>query len=95
MSSSKSSKNLVITLSLSNLFIQFRFYFWNAEQIAVKSTIIDKETVHRVVSQLLEVEADVEDSSDPGTSTSSALRVVDAFDFPKYKYDTIRKQFYE
>jgi len=51
--------------------------------------------VHRVVSQLLEVEADVEDSSDPGTSTSSALRVVDAFDFPKYKYDTIRKQFYE
>ncbi|XP_027924509.1 DNA polymerase epsilon subunit B [Vigna unguiculata] len=62
---------------------------------SLKSTIIDKETVHRVVSQLLEVEADVEDSSDPGTSTSSALRVVDAFDFPKYKYDTIRKQFYE
>ncbi|XP_052722973.1 DNA polymerase epsilon subunit B isoform X2 [Vigna angularis] len=62
---------------------------------SLKSTIIDKETVHRVVSQLLEVEADMEDSSDAGTSTSSAIRVVDAFLVPKYKYDTVRKQFYE
>ncbi|WVZ16043.1 hypothetical protein V8G54_013609 [Vigna mungo] len=62
---------------------------------SLKSTIIDKETVHRVVSQLLEVEADMEDGSDAGTSTSSAIRVVDAFLIPKYKYDTVRKQFYE
>ncbi|KAL9324375.1 hypothetical protein ACSQ67_009232 [Phaseolus vulgaris] len=60
----------------------------------LKSTIIDKDTVNRAVSLLLEV---VEDGSDPGegTGTSSAFRVIDAFHVPKFKYDTIRKQFYE
>ncbi|TKY44872.1 DNA polymerase epsilon subunit 2 [Spatholobus suberectus] len=58
---------------------------------SLKSTIIDKEPVQRVVSLLLEAEAAAEESSD----AASVIRVVDALLIPKYKYDTIRKQFYE
>ncbi|XP_061356039.1 DNA polymerase epsilon subunit B [Gastrolobium bilobum] len=65
------------------------------EQESLKSTIIDKEPVHRVVSLLLEAEATVEENSDASATAASAIRVVDAFLIPKYKYDPIRKQFYE
>lgn len=61
----------------------------------MKSTIIDKEPVHRVVSRLLEADAAVEESSDAFAAGGSAIRVVDAFVVPKYRYDPIRKQFYE
>lgn len=60
----------------------------------MKSTIIDKEPVHRVVSLLLEAEAAVEETTEASTS-ASAIRVVDAFLVPKHKYDATRKQFYE
>ncbi|XP_057762758.1 DNA polymerase epsilon subunit B [Arachis stenosperma] len=60
-----------------------------------KSTIIEKEPVHRVVSRLLEADAAVEESSDPCSAGGSAIRVVDAFLVPKFRYDPIRKQFYE
>ncbi|KAK7270679.1 hypothetical protein RJT34_26009 [Clitoria ternatea] len=63
------------------------------EHESLKSTIIDKEPVHRVLSRLLEAEAAVPDDSD--CAAASALRVLDAFLVPKYKYDSIRKQFYE
>ncbi|XP_027359268.1 DNA polymerase epsilon subunit B [Abrus precatorius] len=65
-----------------------------SRKIAVKSTIIDKEPVHRVVSLLLEAEAAVEETSD-AFAAASAIRVVDAFLIPKFKYDPIRKLFYE
>ncbi|KAL5173989.1 DNA polymerase epsilon subunit B [Glycine soja] len=58
---------------------------------SLKSTIIDKETVQRVVSLLLEATEATEESSD----AAAAIRVVDAFLIPKYKYDYSRKQFYE
>ncbi|KAL4316596.1 hypothetical protein AHAS_Ahas15G0300900 [Arachis hypogaea] len=60
-----------------------------------KSTIIEKEPVHRVVSRLLQADAAVEESSDPCSAGGSAIRVVDAFLVPKFRYDPIRKQFYE
>lgn len=62
--------------------------------MAVKSTIIDKEPVHRVVSLLLEAEAAVEETSD-AVGSGSVIRVVDAFLVPKFRYDPIKKQFYE
>lgn len=63
----------------------------------MNSTIIDKEPVHRVVTLLLKAEAAAEDDESPDDSAAaaSALRVVDAFLVPKFKYDAIRKQFYE
>lgn len=68
----------------------FFFFLW----LAVKSSILDKESVHRVVSLLLEAEAAVEET--PGAiSTRSALRIVDAFLMSKFCYDPIKKIFYE
>ncbi|KAL2328055.1 hypothetical protein Fmac_021482 [Flemingia macrophylla] len=63
-------------------------------EYSLKSTIIDKELVVRVASQLLEADASLEE--DPEASASaSAFRFIDAFVIPKYKYDAVRKQFYE
>lgn len=63
----------------------------------MKSSILDKEPVHRVVSLLLEAEAAVEES--PTTSgygsAASALRIIDAFDVPKFRYDPIKKLFHK
>ncbi|KAK7380120.1 hypothetical protein VNO78_32543 [Psophocarpus tetragonolobus] len=61
---------------------------------SLNSTIIDKETVQHVVSLLLEADDAMPESSD-AAATTSAICVIDAFLIPKYKYDTIRKQFYE
>ncbi|RVX14082.1 DNA polymerase epsilon subunit B [Vitis vinifera] len=64
------------------------------ENESLKSSILDKESVHRVVSLLLEAEAAVEET--PGAiSTRSALRIVDAFLMSKFCYDPIKKIFYE
>lgn len=87
---SSSSSSIHLVTSLTQFFL-FRFIFSNTEQIAVKSTIIDKETVQRVVSLLLEATEATEETSD----AAAAIRVVDAFLIPKYKYDYSRKQFYE
>lgn len=63
---------------------------------AVKSSIIDKEPVSRVVNILVEAEAVDEENLDMVLDNrSSALRVIDAFDVPKYHYDSIKKIFYK
>ncbi|RDY07744.1 DNA polymerase epsilon subunit B, partial [Mucuna pruriens] len=60
---------------------------------SLNSTIIDKESVLRVVTSLLEANAAVPES--PATSATSDIHVIDAFLIPKYKYDAVRKQFYQ
>ncbi|KAJ9677207.1 hypothetical protein PVL29_022287 [Vitis rotundifolia] len=64
------------------------------ENESLKSSILDKESVHRVVSLLLEAEAAVEETP-RAISTRSALRIVDAFLMSKFCYDPIKKIFYE
>lgn len=61
----------------------------------MKSSILDKDSVHRVVSLLLEADAAVEESLTASTSNRSALRVIDAFVIPKFRYDPVKKVFYE
>lgn len=63
--------------------------------MAVKSSILDKDAVHRVVSLLLEAEAAVEPSGGDSSTDRSGLRVIDAFIIPKFCYDPIKKVFYE
>ncbi|CAO2832352.1 unnamed protein product [Amaranthus hypochondriacus] len=53
----------------------------------LKSSILDKETINRVISSMLDV-GEVSDSN-------SHLRFIDAFLIPKLRYDSIRKVFYE
>ncbi|XP_042960648.1 DNA polymerase epsilon subunit B isoform X1 [Carya illinoinensis] len=69
------------------------------EHESLKSSIIDKDPVHRVVSLLLEAEAAAEDGPDidgvTGGSSASSIRVIDAFLVPKFRYDPIKKTFYE
>lgn len=55
--------------------------------LAVKSSNLDKETINRVISEML----DVDEVSD----AHSHLRFIDAFVIPKLRYDTTRKTFYE
>ncbi|OIW16068.1 hypothetical protein TanjilG_04603 [Lupinus angustifolius] len=63
---------------------------------SLKSTIVDKELVQRLVSLLWETDEAVgETSVSFGSSSRSSICVVDAFDIPKFQYDPIRKQFYE
>ncbi|KAL3628944.1 DNA-directed DNA polymerase epsilon, subunit B [Castilleja foliolosa] len=65
---------------------------------SLKSSILDKESIHKVASLLLEAD---EAGLDEGPSSSgygsavSALRIIDAFDFPKYRYDSIKKLFHK
>ncbi|KAE8713818.1 glutamate decarboxylase 5-like [Hibiscus syriacus] len=59
---------------------------------SLKSSIIDKEAVHPVISLLLEAEAAEEESP---SSSSSSIRVVDAFLVPKFRYDPIKKHFFQ
>ncbi|KAK8679142.1 hypothetical protein V6N13_144610 [Hibiscus sabdariffa] len=61
-------------------------------QSSVKSSIIDKEAVHPVISLLLEAEAAGEESP---SSSHSSIRVVDAFLVPKFRYDPIKKHFFQ
>ncbi|MBA0806578.1 hypothetical protein Gohar_022450, partial [Gossypium harknessii] len=58
----------------------------------VKSSIIDKEAVHQVVSLLLDAEAAEEESP---SSSHFSIRVVDAFLIPKFRYDPIKKHFFQ
>lgn len=67
----------------------------------MKSSIVDKDAVHAVVSLLLDAEAAVD--GDDGASAAapngpvspSSIRVIDAFLVPKLRYDSIKKLFYE
>lgn len=61
---------------------------------AVKSTILDKEAVQRVINILLEAEAAVDPTSAP-VSSRTAFRVIDAFVIPRFHYDPIKNVFYE
>lgn len=62
----------------------------------MKSSILDKEPVQRVVSLLLEAEAAVEESpTTSGYGSGSALKIIDAFDVPKFRYDSIKKLFHK
>ncbi|OMO73451.1 DNA polymerase alpha/epsilon, subunit B [Corchorus olitorius] len=62
---------------------------------SLRSSIIDKEAVHRVISLLLEAEAADEECPTSSTSLSgSSIRVIDAFLIPKFQYDPIRKHFF-
>ncbi|KAF5734067.1 hypothetical protein HS088_TW16G00509 [Tripterygium wilfordii] len=61
---------------------------------SLKSSIVDKEEMHRVISLLLEAEGVGEESESP-VSSSSAIRVTDVFLVPKFRYDPIKKQLYE
>lgn len=63
--------------------------------ITVKSSILDKESVSRVVSLLMEAEAAAEDTPASTSGSGAALRVIDAFVVPKYRYDPIKKMFLE
>ncbi|GMI81096.1 CYCLOPS 2, DNA polymerase epsilon subunit B2 [Hibiscus trionum] len=59
---------------------------------SLKSSIVDKEAVHPVISLLLEAEAAEEESP---SSSHSSIRVVDAFLVPKFRYDPIKKHFFQ
>lgn len=61
----------------------------------MKSSILDKESVSRVVSLLMEAEAAAEDTPASTSGSGAALRVIDAFVVPKYRYDPIKKMFLE
>ncbi|XP_021725806.1 DNA polymerase epsilon subunit B-like [Chenopodium quinoa] len=57
------------------------------DQEPLKSSILDKETVNRVISEMLDV--------DEVSPAHSHLRFIDAFVVPKYRFDPTRKVFYE
>ncbi|WOL20163.1 DNA polymerase epsilon subunit B [Canna indica] len=61
---------------------------------SLKSSILDRDAIHRVVSLLVEADSAV-DPSAPSTSNRTALRVIDAFVIPRFRYDPIKKVFYE
>ena len=61
-------------------------------EFAVKSSILDKEPMNRVVSLLLEAEAATAVEESPN---SSGLRIIDGFIIPKFRYDPVKKVFYE
>ncbi|KAJ4834152.1 hypothetical protein Tsubulata_051336 [Turnera subulata] len=68
-------------------------YFQSQSQkLGLKSSILDKEPLQRVISDLLNADAAVPQAEDGAVS---ALRITDAFVVPKFRYDPIKKQFYQ
>lgn len=65
------------------------------EKVGVKSSIIDKEPIRRVISSLLEADDAVEPTSSDTVSSHATIRVIDAFLVPKFHFDPIKKQFYQ
>ncbi|CAI0400211.1 unnamed protein product [Linum tenue] len=65
-----------------------------SQKLGVKSSIIDKDSVSRVISSLVEADEAFEENPS-SVSSKSALRFIDAFDIPKFRYDPIRKQFHQ
>lgn len=60
---------------------------------SLKSSILDKEPVQRVVNLLCEAGSAAEDIN--VTTMSTSFSVIDAFLIPKFRYDPIRKMFCE
>lgn len=87
-----------LQLQPRNFFFSFFFRFgfiqnsifsiFNTIGMAVKSSIIDKQTVQSVVSILLQADAAADE-------TLGGLGVCDAFLIPKFRYDPIKKIFYK
>ncbi|GLU18413.1 hypothetical protein SLE2022_347170 [Rubroshorea leprosula] len=67
----------------------------NLEHESLKSSIIDKEPLQKVVSLLLEAEGVVAEECPSSVSSHSALRIIDVFFVPKFRFDPIKKHFYE
>ncbi|CAN4085428.1 unnamed protein product [Withania somnifera] len=63
--------------------------------LSLKSSILDRESVHKVASVLLEAVAAVEENPSSRASSASALRVIDAFIVPKFRYHPVSKFFHE
>lgn len=62
--------------------------------VAVQSSIIHKDAVHRAVSVLLGADEVGKQSPDTITSTS-APRIIDVFGITRFRYDPIKKIFYQ
>ncbi|VVB16873.1 unnamed protein product [Arabis nemorensis] len=63
----------------------------NLQEESIKDSLVDAETVRRVIDPLLRASNAPEES----TTTATSLTVLDAFLVPKYRYDTVKKQFIE
>ncbi|XP_073294341.1 DNA polymerase epsilon subunit B [Primulina huaijiensis] len=61
----------------------------------LKSSILDKEPVQKVVSLLLEADAAEGLTGSGCESAAHTLGIIDAFDFPKFRYDPIKKLFHQ
>ncbi|GAB4860583.1 DNA-directed DNA polymerase epsilon, subunit B [Ancistrocladus abbreviatus] len=62
----------------------------------LKSSILDKDPIHHVVTLLLKAESADGESPNSSLSTArSAISFIDAFIIPRFRYDSIRKVFYE
>ncbi|XP_039127391.1 DNA polymerase epsilon subunit B [Dioscorea cayenensis subsp. rotundata] len=61
---------------------------------SLKSSILDRDAIQRVVSLLLEAESAVEPTASVASSRT-ALRVIDVFLVPRFRYDSIKRVFYE
>ncbi|CAH8357691.1 unnamed protein product [Eruca vesicaria subsp. sativa] len=57
----------------------------------LNSSVVDAESVQGVINLLL----GANDAAEEPTSNASSLAVIDAFLVPKYRYDSVRKQFIE
>ncbi|KAJ8771941.1 hypothetical protein K2173_027118 [Erythroxylum novogranatense] len=69
---------------------------FQSQKLGVKSSIIDRDPMRRVITNLLEADdAADEVPSDTYSLSSSCIRVIDAFLVPKFHYDPIKKQFYQ
>lgn len=75
---------------MDELMVEFVFTI-----VSVKSSILDREPVSRVVNLLLEAEAAVDETADEAGDSTPAIRIVDAFLVPKFHYDSVKKIFFE
>ncbi|KAK9732461.1 hypothetical protein RND81_04G002100 [Saponaria officinalis] len=60
------------------------------DHLHLKSSNVDKDTIARVIADLLAIDADDHSSS---SSSHSSLAFIDAFLVPKFRYDSIRNSF--
>ncbi|CAN6475941.1 unnamed protein product [Victoria cruziana] len=97
-------KGLILTLDAMNEVLTFvnrhddeddalDFLLDEVVKESLKSSVLNKETVHRVINVLLEAEVAID--SVVSSRNPLALRIIDAFNIPKFCYDPIKKLFYE
>lgn len=64
--------------------------------LSLRSSILDREAVSQVVSSLLEADAAAEENPNNTIGFGgSALRIINTFDVSKFRYDPVKKTFYE